>query len=252
MYATEIQKQLIENQVVLPANVPSQASISRVLTSDLGYSYKKLTIVPKESLTDNAQEKLDEYLTVCGACDPRNMHFFDESSMIKTTGNRSYGNAPVGRRAVEIQRYASNATYTVNLLHSIFGVDHVNILPGPSNGLELLNFFAEALQEQDIFGNPLLKQGDLVIMDNCGFHHARHVEPVLRNMLGLSGVYLIFQPPYHPVYNTCEHCFRFLKSWLRKNSELSERHTEVAIYDALSRITPHMSRNFFRHCGYID
>ena len=158
--------------------------------------------------------------------------------MIKTTGNRSYGNAPVGRRAVEIQRYAANATFTVNLLHSILGIDLVNILPGPSNGLELLNFFAEALQEQDIFGNPLLKQGDLVIMDNCGFHHAHHVEPVLRNMLGLRGVCLVFQPPYHPVYNTCEHCFRFRKSWLRKNSELAEHHTEVAIYDALSRITP--------------
>ena len=129
MYASEIQKQLIENQVVLPANVPSQASISRALTSDLGYSYKKLTIVPKESLTDNAQERLDEYLTICSACDPRNMHFFDESSVIKTTGNRSYGHATVGRRAVEIQRYASNATYTINLLHSIFGVDHGNILP---------------------------------------------------------------------------------------------------------------------------
>ena len=186
MYATEVQKQLIENQVVLPGNVPSQASISRVLTSDLGYSYKKMTIVPKESLTENAQERLDEYLTVCSACDPRNMHFFDESSVIKTTGNKNYGHAPVGQRAIEIQRYASNATYTVNLLHSIFGVDHVNILPGPSNGLELLNFFAEALQEEDIFGNSLLKQGDLVIMDNCGFHHALHVEPLLRNMLGLA------------------------------------------------------------------
>ena len=88
-----------------------------------------MTIVPKESLNDNAQERLDEYLTVCSACDPRNMHFFDESSVIKTTGNRNYGHAPVWQRAVEIQRYASNATYTVNLLHSIFGVDHVNILP---------------------------------------------------------------------------------------------------------------------------
>ena len=32
MNAAEVQKQLIENQVVLSANVPSQASISRVLT----------------------------------------------------------------------------------------------------------------------------------------------------------------------------------------------------------------------------
>ena len=48
MYVTEVQKQLIENQVVLPANMPSQASISRVLTSDLSYSYKKMTIVAKK------------------------------------------------------------------------------------------------------------------------------------------------------------------------------------------------------------
>ena len=138
MYAVEVQKGLIENQVVLPANVPSQASISRVLTSDLGYSYKKMTIVPKESLW-----------------------FPSRSSRVET---------------------------------------------------------------------------------------------VLRNMLGLSGVHLVFQPPYHPVYNTCEHCFiiRFLKSWLRKNSELAEHHTEVAVHDALSRITQGMSRNFLRHCGYID
>ena len=117
-----------------------------------------MTVVPKENLTDNAQERLHAYLTLCSTCDPRSVHFFDESSVIKTTGNRNYGHAPVGQRAVEIQRYASNATYTVNLLQSIFGVDHVNILPGPSNGLELLNFFAEALQEQDIFGNLCLNK----------------------------------------------------------------------------------------------
>lgn len=74
------------------------------------------------------------------------MHFFDESSVIKTKGNRNYGHAPVGQRAVEIQRCASNTICTVNLLHSIFRVDHLNMLPGPSNGLQLLNLFAEALQ----------------------------------------------------------------------------------------------------------
>ena len=31
-------------------------------------------------------------------------------------------------------------------MHSITGVDFFNILHGPSNGLELLNFFYEALQ----------------------------------------------------------------------------------------------------------
>ena len=97
----------------------------------------------------------------------------------------------------------------------MYGVGHVNLVPGPSNGLELLNFFAEALQEE-MFGNPPLKDGDTVIMDNCGFHHAGHVQPVLRNMLAICGASLIYQPPYHSQYNTCELCFRHLKGWLHK------------------------------------
>ena len=63
--------------------------------------------------------------------------FFDEASVIKTTGNRSYSNSTIGERAVEVQRYASNANFTINL--------YWNILEGPSNRMELLNFFEEAL-----------------------------------------------------------------------------------------------------------
>jgi len=42
-----------------------------------------------------------------------------------------------------------------------------------------------------------------------------------------------------------------MKGWLCKNTELTENHMVVAIYDVLSRISPGMSRNLFRHCGYI-
>jgi hypothetical protein len=40
---------------------------------------------------------------------------------------------------VEVMRYASNDTLTVNILHNMYGVGHVNLPPGPSNGLDLLN-----------------------------------------------------------------------------------------------------------------
>ena len=85
-----------------------------------------------------------------------------------------------------------------------------------------------------------------MIMDNCGFHHKRHVEPALRNMLAQNGCTLLFQLPYNPVYNTCEYCFRVLNGLLRKNTELTENHTVVAIYDGLCRITLVMSRIFFQ------
>ena len=118
----------------------------------------------------------------------------------------------------------------MNLLHNVYGIGHVNILPGPSNELELL------LDEQDAFDNPVLKDGDLVVMDNSGFHHARHVEPILRNMLANRGITLVYQPPYHPEYNTCEMCFRYLKGFLRKFSKLAEEHTKIAIFYGLSKM----------------
>ena len=70
-------------------------------------------------------------------------------------------------------------------------------------------------------------------MDNCGFHHARHIEPVLQDMLAIRGINLIYQPPYHPQYNTCEMCFCQLKGWLRKYSLFAETYTEVAIFSRL-------------------
>ena len=60
------------------------------------------------------------------------MHFFDECSVVKTIGNRHYGNSPVGQPALEVQQYASNATFTVNLPHNMYGVGHVNLLMGLS------------------------------------------------------------------------------------------------------------------------
>ena len=94
------------------------------------------------------------------------MHFFDESRVIKTTGNRHYGSASLGQAAFEIQRNASNANFARNLLHSPSGVDFYNVLDGPSNGLELLNFFDEILQEQRADGSAVLERGDCLVMDN--------------------------------------------------------------------------------------
>ena len=59
--AREIQQKLIDNQVCLAQNVPSVSSISRSLREDLGYSLKRLTVVPRESLTNQCNLRLIEY-----------------------------------------------------------------------------------------------------------------------------------------------------------------------------------------------
>lgn len=97
---------------------------------------------------------------------------------MKTTSNRKYGNASRGEPAFEIQWYASSATYTIDVLHSPFGVDFMNILESPSNGQELLLFFEEAVNLTRADGSAVPERGNTVIMDNCGFHHGHFVEPI--------------------------------------------------------------------------
>ena len=117
--------------------------------------------------------------------------------------------------------------------------------------MELLNFFDEALQLEREDGSAVLERGDCVVMDNCGFQHARFVEPVLRGMLGDCGVGLIYQPPYSPDFNTCELCFRQIKSFLQRHELLAENETKIAIADGILEITPRQSWSFFHHVGYV-
>ena len=177
VYSSEIQQRLKLDGVVHPANLPSVSQINKVIRKDLVMTRNKITTIPLQSTTPGTTAALDDFLTEIADMNPTTLHFFDESSVIKTTRNRKYGSAPLGEPAFEIQRYASNANFTINLLHSFCGMDFYNILEGPSNGLEMLNFFDEVLQEQRADGSAVLERGDCVIMDNCGFHHDHRVEP---------------------------------------------------------------------------
>ena len=140
-HSSEIQERLVLDGVVRPLDIPSKASVTKCIRSDLLMSYKKLSVTPLESTTANNVALKDTYLDQVGDLNPATLHFFDESSVLKTTANRQFGSSYVGQAAFEFQRYASNTTYTINLLHSMQGVDFVNILDGPSNGNEMLLFF---------------------------------------------------------------------------------------------------------------
>lgn len=196
---------------------------------------KKIHAVPSESKSQALEEYTNFYLDQVSDLNVSSIHFFYEASVTRTTMNRRHGNAPIGTPAYEIQRWASNANFTINLMHSCHGVDHVGVIEGASNGNELLLFFEEAVDITRRDGSVVLERGDTVIMDNCPFHHGRFTEMVLRNMLAEYGVNLMFQPAYSPHFNTCELCFHQIKAFFNRNQMLAENETEIAeitIYEA--------------------
>ena len=134
-----IQNKLLLDGICHGFTLPSVSSINQSLHGKLGMTRKKICQIPTEQVRNIW--KVDDYLQITQGLSPTTLHFFDEASVVKTTSNRHCGSSYRGTKAVEVQRYASNATYTVNLLHSVFGVDYYNIIPGASNGGELIAFF---------------------------------------------------------------------------------------------------------------
>ena len=77
--------------------------------------------------------------------------------------------------------------------------------------------FTEAVDVKHGDGSFKLCNGDIVVMDNCKFHHVLNTVPQLRAMLANRNVSLVFQPPYHQQLNICEYCFSQLKSYLKEH-----------------------------------
>lgn len=251
IYTSELQHRLLLDGVSPPTHLPSQSAIKKCVREGCKMTKKKLTQVPTESLSDVNINYKDYFLDRITQLDRTTLHFFDECGVNVISGNRVYGNSYLGERAIEFQRYASNANFTLNLLHSIQGVDYFNILRGPSNGMEMLNFFDEALAVERADGSPILELGDCVVMDNCGFHHGHVVEPLLRDIFQEHGINLLFQPAYSPHLNTCEFCFNQVKCFLKQNTMLTVNETEIAIGEAVSKIDAANSVAYFRKCGYL-
>ncbi|XP_021364256.1 uncharacterized protein LOC110457353 [Mizuhopecten yessoensis] len=182
---------------------------------------------------------------------PQQLHFFDEASVVRTAGNRRYGHSVKGTRAVEVQKYASNATFTVNLACGFFGIDQYDIINGPSNAMEIVNFFDDYMQATNTLGNPILAYGDCVIMDNCGFHHQNQAERMLRNMLGTRNNTLLFQPPYSPEYNVAEYIFNLMRNGLQINRDFTYEFTELSVVKSLNAIPDSVLAKLFGKCGYV-
>ena len=122
-YGREIKNKLLELGVCDDNTVPLDQTISHVLRHELGYTRKRLTIISEESLTDAAQERQVRFLEEISDFPARNMHFIDECSMDKMSGNRTYGHSIFGEHAIEICRYTKPGSSSFNNFSTnIFGI----------------------------------------------------------------------------------------------------------------------------------
>lgn len=113
------------------------------------------------------------------------------------------------------------------------------LLDGPMNGEAFLAWCEQMLC-------PLLRPGDIVIMDNLPAHKIAGV----RQAIEAVGAILLYLPPYSPDFNPIENGFSKLKAHVRKAAARTVEALETAVASALSTFQPHECANFFANAGY--
>ena len=111
----------------------------------------------------------------------------------------------------------------------------------------------EGATDVEVFGTyvrqvlcPLLKPGDLVVMDNLAAHKS---EPILA-LIRRAGAEALFLPAYSPDLNPIEKMWSKLKQLLRSLEARTLPSLMTAIGLALEAITPQDAINWFASCGY--
>ena len=96
-------------------HVPALPTINKIAHDKLGYTYKKIQVIPAKSERDDIKSRFFEFMAMMSNTDPTTLHFFNESSVVRTSGNRLYGHLARGQLAHELHCHASDATFTINL-----------------------------------------------------------------------------------------------------------------------------------------
>ena len=183
----------------------SLSSISRAIKSKLPsgqrYSRKRITHVTREQFTEENMLYTQLFVNYLSSKDPKKIKFFDESG-VKTPhiGTRRYGHAPLEERCVEVVRKMESPNITLNLLVSLDGPMHFNLVEGSTNTVQFLNFFSEASEATNMLSErPAIEVGDIIVMDNLRVHHYDGGR-ILEEYFDDIGVELIFTPTFTPTY----------------------------------------------------
>jgi transposase len=94
---------------------------------------------------------------------------------------------------------------------------------------------------------PLLRPGDVVILDNLNVHRSPRAEEALAK----RGAWLLFLPRYSPDLNPIEMAFSKLKAHLRAAAARTFEDLIQAIGDICALFKPEECWNFFKAANYV-
>jgi transposase len=195
-------------------------------------------IASEQSRPDVARRRA-QWLAYQTRIDPSRLVFIDET-WTKTNMAPLRGWAPRGQRLKMEAPFGHWNTMTFVAALRQDRVDAPWLISGPINGERFRAYVEKALV-------PVLRENDIVIMDNLGSHRSKAVRQAIRS----AGAKLFLLPKYSPDLNPIEQLFSKIKHELRKAAKRSKDDVCDAIKDILATVTPGECQNYFTHDGYV-
>ena len=171
--------------------------------------------------------------------DQRRFIFVDETST-HTSMTRRYARAPRGQRAYGV--VPRNHGHRVSVIGAL-GVQGLVAAMSVDGAVDtdVFNVFVERVLV------PVLRPGDVVLLDNLSVHHASKIEHAVTAVHGA----VHFLPSYSPDFSPIEPCWSKIKTCLRTVAARTRQRLETALTNALRTVQPDNCLAWFRHCGYL-
>jgi transposase len=204
-----------------------------------GFGSKKTLFALEQARADVARRR-QRWRAWQGRFDPAKLVFIDET-WIKTNMAPLRGWGPKGKR---LRGFAPHGHWRTLTFLGALRCDRLTapcVFDGPING----QCFRAYVEQQLV---PILKPGDIVIMDNLGSHKAA----VIRQIITAAGARLWFLPPYSPDLNPIEQTFAKIKHWMRCAQKRTIPDTWQHIGRLVEKVLPTECANYFANAGYAS
>ena len=182
----------------------------------------------------------EDWVEQQSALDINGLVFIDESGFTTNMVRRG-GRCPIGQRLMAKAPHGHwrTTTFLAALRHD--GLTAPLTLDGPMDG----ETFRAWTQQ---FLAPVLKPGDIVIMDNLSAHKVAGIREAIEE----AGAHLLYLPPYSPDLNPIEQVFAKFKAALRKAAARTVEKLWTEIANTLRSFSPQECTAYLKHCGYSN
>src|SRR5271165_809344 len=230
---------LIELQQKLEKAQRLHVSLGRLwqVLRQMGSAAKKKSLHASERDTEANQRRRQSFQETIARIAPERLIFLDESG-VTTQMTRGYARAYGGQRVAEATPQGHWKILTILSALSLRGLLATMTIEEPTDGDIFLAYVEQVLC-------PVLRPGDVVIMDNLSAHKVAGV----RERIQAAGAEWLYLPPYSPDLNPIEKAWAKLKQLLRALKARTAEALELALAQLLPSITPDNAQAWFRHCG---